>query len=281
LVFGVEVGTDMGQREDLLILAKTYPSPSAKYIETSCVAGINSKGEVRRIYPVPFRVMEGESKFHKYQWINARIDKSPSDHRPESYKIDVGTLEPGEVIPTKQDWLGRKEWFEKIPEYNSISELNELYPAKIETLVRIKPSYIVKFIIQPAKNPEWTEDEIAKLSADERQASLFEELTPQAPLFQLKKMPYDFYYEFATHHEGIENIQKLKVIDWEICQLFWTCFNSYGDKWEEKFRIKMDSELPSKDLSFFLGNQHRFRDQWLIISIFYPPMQSSAQGSLF
>jgi hypothetical protein len=35
---------------------------------------------------------------------------------------------------------------------------------------------------------------------------------------------------------------------------------------------------------FLMGNQHRFQDQWLIISLVYPPKRKPAevrQGSLF
>ena len=41
--------------ERILVLAKTYPSPSSKHVETSCVAGINEEGIMRRLYPIPFR----------------------------------------------------------------------------------------------------------------------------------------------------------------------------------------------------------------------------------
>ncbi|MBE0436951.1 MAG: hypothetical protein IBX56_14235, partial [Methylomicrobium sp.] len=56
------------QREKILILAKTYPSPSAKHIETSCVAGINEQGQMRRLYPIPFRLIDDSRKFKKWQW---------------------------------------------------------------------------------------------------------------------------------------------------------------------------------------------------------------------
>ena len=42
--------------ERVLILAKTYPSPSAHHIETSCVAGITEAGQMRRLFPVPYRL---------------------------------------------------------------------------------------------------------------------------------------------------------------------------------------------------------------------------------
>jgi hypothetical protein len=39
------------RKERIVILAKTYPSPSSQYVETSCVAGISSDGEMRRLIP--------------------------------------------------------------------------------------------------------------------------------------------------------------------------------------------------------------------------------------
>lgn len=88
------------QRERILILAKTYPSPSASYIETSCVAGINANGEMRRLFPVPFRLLEDDQQFSKWQWIDARVEKARGDHRPESFRIDIGTLACGEKVST-------------------------------------------------------------------------------------------------------------------------------------------------------------------------------------
>lgn len=40
--------------EELLILTKTYPLPSAKYRETACVAALTRAGEMRRLYPRAF-----------------------------------------------------------------------------------------------------------------------------------------------------------------------------------------------------------------------------------
>ena len=73
------------RRENILILAKTYPSPSAQYIETSCVAGIKSHGEMRRIYPVPLRMIDDGQQFCKWQWTNVLIEKADKVHCPESY----------------------------------------------------------------------------------------------------------------------------------------------------------------------------------------------------
>lgn len=71
----------------ILILCKTYPSPSAQYSETSCVAGIEEDGKLIRLYPVPFRLIADTAKFKKWQWITAQIEKAKKDHRSESHRI--------------------------------------------------------------------------------------------------------------------------------------------------------------------------------------------------
>ncbi len=49
-------------------------------------------------------------------------------------------------------------------------------------------------------------------------------------------------------------------------------------------QLKLETEFAQKDLFFLMGNQHRFQNQWLIISLIYPPKQQPealAQGQLF
>jgi hypothetical protein len=36
---------------------------------------------------------------------------------------------------------------------------------------------------------------------------------------------------------------------------------------------KFGTALPSTELMFLMGTIHRFPDQWLIVSVFYPPKQ--------
>ena len=64
--------------EDLLILMKTYLSPSSQYRETTCVAAVNSQGDMRRLFPVPYRLLTGDAQFKKWEWITARRRPAPS-----------------------------------------------------------------------------------------------------------------------------------------------------------------------------------------------------------
>lgn len=59
---------------------------------------------------------------------------------------------------------------------------------------------------------------------------------------------------------------------------------NHGFNWEKPFREMLESELLGKELLLLMGNQQRFQDQWLIISLIYPPKQKpvlNPQTSLF
>ncbi len=84
----------MWQPEEILILVKVYPTPSSKYGETVCTAGLTKDGNWIRVYPVPYRTLKIEQQFQKFQWIQANIQKASEKlQRPESYKIDADSIE--------------------------------------------------------------------------------------------------------------------------------------------------------------------------------------------
>ncbi|MFQ1003071.1 hypothetical protein, partial [Modestobacter sp. SSW1-42] len=72
----------------VLVTVKAAPQPSATYGDTVCVAGVELRGDdpVRlvRLYPVPFRYLEGDQQFGKYQVIDVAARPSTRDPRPES-----------------------------------------------------------------------------------------------------------------------------------------------------------------------------------------------------
>jgi hypothetical protein len=58
-------------RERVLITVKTYPTLSRKYGETVCTAGVRADGTWMRIYPVPFRRLEEQEQYKKFDWVEA------------------------------------------------------------------------------------------------------------------------------------------------------------------------------------------------------------------
>jgi hypothetical protein len=270
--------------ERILILAKTYPSPSAKHTETSCVAGINEAGQPRRLYPVPFRLISGDQQFKKWQWIHARIEKSPADHRPESHRVFVDTIQLEDVLTTEKRWAWRRPWMAKLPSFDDFTALDAEREQHGISLALLRPKRLVKLEITPVDNSDWTDDEMAKLLQEQNQGNLFNQEEERKQLKLLKKLPFDFHYHYACDTPEGEHIHKHKIVDWEIGMLFWNCRKSHRDGWEAPFRAKLEVDFAEKDLMFMMGNIHRFQHQWLIISLMYPPRQTPTdeiQPSLF
>src|SRR2546426_9367615 len=96
-------------RERILITVKTYPTLSRKYGETVCTAGVRPDGSWVRIYPVPFRRLEQEEQYKKYDWIEIERIKSRSDPRPETHHpADMHQLVPFGHLDTSDEWRARR-----------------------------------------------------------------------------------------------------------------------------------------------------------------------------
>ena len=279
-------GTTFGERERMLILAKTYPTPSSKSVETTCVAAVSEGGELRRIFPVPFRLLPHELQFNKWQWVTANFRAPNDDRRPESRRIDVDSLVVGETLTTGKDKL----WSERmrLVEPHSVLSFNHLEQKRQntgETLGFVKPSRIIGLDITPLPPAEqnWTMEQIEKLTRDLEQGDLFgsQDKQNQKRRVTLEKIPFHFHYRYEIDCEGDTIQYRHLITDWEAGELYRNCLFRYRESWQEKFRAKLETEFLEKDLYFMMGTQHRFPDQWLIISIVYPPKGRLAQHSLF
>ena len=97
-------------KKKVLITARTYPTPSRKSIEVSCTAGITDEGKWIRLFPIPYRSLDRDKRFRKYQYIGVNVTKAFSDIRPESYKIDIDSIEIlSDPIPSINKWEKRRE----------------------------------------------------------------------------------------------------------------------------------------------------------------------------
>ena len=184
-------------RENLLILTKTYPTPSAKYIETTCVAAVTENGQLRRVYPFPFRLLEEEKQFKKWQWVTVNVGTPNDDHRPESRRVDVDNVQRGEVVTTgKGKWQERIGWLTPhvVPSY---AELETRRLATGETLGVLRPSRLLELMItaRSAKEQDWTDEEKVKLTRDLMQPDLFTDPHAYRPPI-LQKIPYTFHYRY-------------------------------------------------------------------------------------
>ena len=268
----------------ILITVKTYPTLSEKYDELVCTAGFREDGSWIRIYPIPFRKLDYEKQYRKWQWIEADVIKNTKDFRPESYRFaDIDkTFILGETIGTENGWYERK----KIALKNVHTNMEHLIAeAKDQTkgtsLATLKPKTITDFVWEEVER-EWDKKKIEAIRYN--QNDLFRQETEK--LFKIvRKVPYEFSYKFTTD-DGKE--RKLMIEDWELGQLYWNCLKrANGDESIACKKVKQkffDEFVTKKDLYFFVGTTKKFhnigQNPFIIIGAFYPPKIES-QLSLF
>ena len=269
----------MGHRKArILILCKTYPSPSAAHTETSCVAGVEENGNAIRLFPVPFRLIDGDAQFKKWQWITAQVGKARKDHRKESHNIGVDTIVcENPPVSTRNGWADRLKHLIEIPTFLSPAEMEQARLKSGATIALLKPIRVLGLDIVPTKAPIETEEEKKKLLQQQPQTKLFTE-QDRAQIAMLRKVPFDFYYRYIyLGPDGAEAAAIHKIVDWEIRALYWNVRKSHKDNWEAPFRWKNRTGASVKKPHVPHGNGNRFPDQWLIISVIYPPKQPAAQ----
>ncbi len=259
--------------EKLLILTKTYPLPSADYIEHVCVVAVNENGELRRLYPIPYRLLDTDKQFERWQWISARIERS-SDQRPESHNIDCDTIKILSTIPPKDAWNERLQVIDPhlVPNFSALEARRQQTKQSIGV---IKPQNI-SLKITPQEPPDWTAKELQNL---QKQGLFHNNCVKNRPI--LRKVPYQFRYDYECATDaGIERFSHL-VTDWEVGALYWNCVANYRDRWEKYVRMKLEDEFRTKDLRFLMGTIHRFPNEWLIVGLIYPPAVQARQFSLW
>ncbi len=264
---------DQWAKKKVLITVRTYPTPSKTVVEASCTAGI-SDGKWIRLFPVPYRLLDDDSRFRKYQYIEVNTIKSQSDPRVESYKIDPDTINIlTEPINTKDNWQIRKSLILPLISPSLCSLYAERDIKGEPTLSIIKPLKITALKIQKARTP-WTEAQKASLSQ-----STFMGNVPDIPLAEI---PFDFYYQFKCNDPNCPS-HKLSCTDWEIGESYLRWRKQYGDDWEKKFRERYEDDMINKnDTHFFVGTVHGHPSEWIIIGLFYPPKSNDGiQPALF
>ena len=276
------------ERKRVYITVKTYPTLSEKYDELVCTAGICEDGSWIRLYPLPFRKLENEQKFKKWQWIEVDVERNKSDIRPESHRvlnIDNLIVEANEAKKTNWDErkkiiFNREKAFTNKTEIITLTKMNP--PSR--TLLTFKPAQITKFYTKPTER-DWPQDKLKLIKEKAKQFSLFQTQEELIEEFKVvDKLPYEFRYVF-TDDEGVES--NLMIEDWEIGALYLNCLkNANGDENIALEKVKMkywDDLVMKKDVYLFLGT--RLRDQarspnpFSIVGVFYPPIDR--QGELF
>lgn len=261
-------------RKKILITVKTYPTLSKKYDELVCTAGFDEEGNWIRLYPIPFRKLEYESRYQKYSWIELDVQKNIADFRPESYRpANIEAIQIVDKIEANGGpWYERRKIVLKKVYKNLdvlISEAKN--PEKKTSLAVFKPKKILDFVYEEVDR-EWDKETLEYIKANAMQQDLFRNY--ENPFEVVKKLPYKFSFIFKDD-SGQQS--KMMIEDWEIGQLYWNCLNTKKDEklaCEDIKKKYYDDFAKTKDLYFFLGTTKEFhfvgKNPFIIIGTFHP-----------
>ena len=147
----------------VFVTVKTYPVLSGRYIETACSAGIDEQGRWVRLYPIPFRLLDRQNQYRKYQWIEVSAERNRQDMRPESHLVtDVDAIRLCETIGPENQWAARRELVlaGRPPVYDELAEIVRLAHNNEISLAIFKPAEIIDFRSEDAE--PWPEARIQR-----------------------------------------------------------------------------------------------------------------------
>lgn len=268
----------------VLVTVKTYPTLSKNYGETVCTAGVREDGSWVRIYPVPFRRLEHEEQYRKFDWIECPLARRTADPRPESFRpTDTGGLVSVGHMGTSDKWRERRMLLlQNATVYDSLDELIAGAHQNLVSLAVFRPTKVIDFIWESDER-NWSEKRLREMRALHGQLALFEDNSWRETFKVIPKLPYSFSYRFE---DANGRRSELQVLDWETGALYWNCLKAAI--WDEqaaldKVREKYFDTFLKTDLHFFLGTTqqfHRFApNPWVIVGVF--PIPYDAQGLLF
>lgn len=246
------------QKKRVLILVKTYPTPSTKHVETVCTAGITDNNEWIRLFPILWRDLDDDKRYKIFSWIDVDVKKSPNDHRPESFRVNSDTLKIVGRLDPKRNAIERKQYIDKVA-VSSMEEVIAMQQAQGKSLGVFTPKEVTDITVKPISR-EWSEKEKSKLN----QMSLFSAPNKKP----LEKIPYEFRIHFVCNDTRCQG-HDMMITEYEFMQAYRSYVRNYGseDKAIAMLRDKYMKYYATDEYQRYLivGNMHRFQDTFLNI----------------
>ena len=256
----------MEKSDECVIIIKAQPHRSSKYFETVCCAGVGRDQKWRRQYPVPFRILENDQKFGRWEWVEYRYTKSSDDRRAESQKVIPESL----VVTGSLKRNERAEFLTPLVR-PSFSDAD----ARRESLTLIRPRTLALEAI--AKSKSELSDEVMKHAELANQLSFFDETAkPLAPC------PMRFVARWRDQ-DGKD--RRHECDDWETSAAYQRFEREYGaTKAVEFLKAKYEDEYMKAGLVLGFSTHKRrnaeqdTQNQWLLVGIVR--LDETHQGSL-
>jgi hypothetical protein len=252
----------------VLVLVKASPQPSRQYGDTVCVAGVELDGATPRwvrLYPVPFRYLEGESQFKKYDIINVETRDAGADKRPESRKINASSIRVERQV---KGWANRDAWLSQL-EYPSMCHLLSMIRRNIDSqsLAAVSPASVIGLEFSP--HPGWSASELQRFEQYRSQGDLFRESPPR--LLDPPQFIVHLRYRCAMSEcDG----HAQRIIDWELTALQQR-YRSRGEVQLKQVILRNFFRIPfgaDRTPLIFVGNQENIqrRGAFTILGLYYP-----------
>lgn len=262
---------------EILITVKAYPVLSTRYFETVCVAGIRidtGSPQLVRLFPVPFRDLEKDLQFSKYDVVEVQVRRHLEDARMESWRPDLSTLRVVGHLGTRDGWAERARWVAPLVA-PSLCQIKRDAEAGGPSLGVFRPARITDFRLRPAADRTGRQELIAS------QMNLFD---PERKA--IEALPYRFCYRFTCDDPDCAG-HEMGLVDWEAGQSYLNFRAKYSsEQLVAKLRQTwLDTACgPDRDPHLFVGNLHRHPKTWLLGAVFYPRtgvMARPVQDALF
>ncbi len=235
--------------DECLILVKALPHRSSNYFETVCCAGVGRDHAWRRLYPVPFRILQEGQKFGRWNWIKYQFTSPAHDGRKESQKVVPESISPTSTV--------RSEDRARIAASFTRESTDEA-ASRGETLTLIKPAEV---------RLSWKRKSDAELVAETRKHA---DLVRQSSMFDpsatpLRPCPYEFSFRW-TCETGKTHVHACD--DWETSTAFFRRRQAHGEIGALKsLRETYEGEYMKRGMRFALGTHSRRDTQWLLVGV--------------
>ncbi len=252
---------------DVLVNCKTYPAVSKKYTETVCTGGIDRDGNFVRLYPIPFRFLENEEKYERWNVIRVKVYKDDKDNRPESWHLIPGIKITilGRINREKDRW----DWM-RGGVYSSTKEMKQR--GYTNGLVQIEPTELY----WKPENKKWSSNQLAVFN----QGNLFHEMEEIKAMSE--RVPWQFRLKFKESNTGEEFDQK--ILAWSYYQGYRRNLEKLQDENEalKAVRDKVHTSIldPTKIVYAIFGTHSRF-NHWMVSGIYHLPRKIHDQSQQF
>jgi len=253
------------QEKRVLIIGRASPEPSKKHIETVCTGGITEDGEVLRLYPIPLRYLQKESRYKLWTWAKFDVQKNPEDKRKESCRVREGSIQ---VLSEVKDWSERFALLQKAI-VSDREALDELYH-KDWTSIGVVEIELLDFFKQ-TQQKDWDKDKPYI-----KQFHLYAQVKP------LEQLPIQMRLKFRCKNNPACKTHESGLIGWQYMEAFRKFREAYGsgEAAFEAIHQKLLSLFGDQKKRAFalMGTHHRY-GSWMVAELYF--IDKNLPGRLF